>query len=149
MKKFIVLLVSVFIVNVMYAQQHTEIELIRDAYKLEKKAVVADYLKLSNEDAAKFWPIYEKYEADRSAFGDRRIKLITDYVNEHHVGSVKNAEAMVKESAEIQRKEISLREKYYGLVKTGVSPEIAINFYQIEDAISTTVRMKLWEALGK
>src|SRR5436190_6086514 len=88
-----------------YAQKHTEIELIRSAYKLEKKAVVADFLKLSNDDAAKFWPIYEKYEQERSVIGDRRVKLITEYVNAHHVGNVKNADAMVKESADIQRKE--------------------------------------------
>ena len=149
MKKIIAIVSFVFIMNGLYAQQHTEIELIRDQYKLEKKAVVSDYLKLSNEDAAKFWPIYNQYESERAAIGNRKVKLITDYVNEHHVGNVKNADAMVKESAEIQRKEVSLREKYYASVKAGVSPEVAINFYQIEDAIASAVKTKLWEELGK
>jgi hypothetical protein len=149
MKKLIAIVAFVFALGGAYAQQHTEIELIRSQFKLEKKAVVADYLKMSNEDAGKFWPIYEKYEIERSSLGDRRIKLITQYVNDAHVGNVKNADAMVKESAEIQTKEIGLREKYYGLVKTGVSPDLAIKFYQIEDVISTAVKMQLWEELGK
>jgi hypothetical protein len=149
MKKIIAIVSFVFMMNGLYAQQHTEIELVRSAYKLDKKAVVADYLKLSNEDAGKFWPIYNKYEAERTAIGDRKVKLITDYVNDHHVGNVPNADAMVKESADIQRQESSLREKYYGLMKTGVSPKVAIDFYQIEDAIATAVKMKLWEELGK
>lgn len=148
MKKIIAIVSFVCFMNGVYAQQHTEIELIRSQYKLEKKEVVANYLTLSNDNAAKFWPIYEKYETERRALGDRKIKLITDYVNDHHVGNVKNADAMVKESAELQRKEVSLREKYYGLVKTGVSPEVAVNFYQIEDVIATALKMKLWEELG-
>jgi hypothetical protein len=149
MKKFISLALFVFVVNVMYAQQHTEIELIRSTYNLEKKAVVSDFLKLSNEDAAKFWPVYNQYEAERIAIGDRRIKLITDYVNEKHMGNVKNADTMVKESADIQRKEAGLREKYYAKVKTTVNPDVAINFYQIEDAIAATVKAELWKELGK
>jgi len=132
----------------LYAQQHTEIELVRSHFKLEKKAVVADYLKLSNADAAKFWPVYEKYEAERSALGDRKVKLLTDYVNDHHVGNVKNADAMVKESADIQRKEVSLREKYYTSLKTAVSPAVALNFYEIEDVIATAVKMELWSELA-
>lgn len=147
MKKIISTIALVCLITGLYAQQHTEIELIRSAYKLEKKAVVAEFMKLSNEDAAKFWPIYEKYEIERTSIGDRRVKLITDYVNEHHRTAAKNADAMVKESAEIQRSEISLREKYYKQVKEGVSMDAALNFFQIEDAIATTVKMKLWEEM--
>src|SRR4051812_36916895 len=149
MKKIFVIAVSMFMMNGLFAQMHTEIELVRSTYKLEKKAVVADYLQLSNEDAAKFWPIYNKYEDERIAIGDRRIKLITDYVNEKHVGSVVNADAMVKESADIQEKEVNLRQKYYALVKTGVSAAVGINFYQIEDQISAAVKAELYKELGK
>ncbi len=148
MKKVIAIVSFVFLMSGLYAQQHTEIELIRSQYKTDKKAVVSEYLKLSNEDAAKFWPIYNAYEAERTAIGDRRIKLITDYVNEKHKGNIKNADMMVKESADIQRKEADLREKYYGKVKTGVNPDVAVNFYQIEDAIATAVKAKLWMELG-
>jgi hypothetical protein len=149
MKKSYSLVLMLFMMNGLFAQQHTEIELIRSVYKLEKKAVVADYLQLTNEEAAAFWPIYEKYEIERSALGDRRIKIITKYVADDHKTSVVDADAMVKESAEIQQKEAGLREKYYEHVKKGVSPAIAIKFYQIEDAISVALRAKLWEELGK
>src|SRR6185436_13675530 len=112
MKKIISTVAFVCLMTGLYAQQHTEIELIRSAYKLEKKSIVSQFMQLSNADAEKFWPIYEKYEAERSAIGDRRVKLITDYVNERHKAGVKNSDEMVKESADIQRKEVDLREKY-------------------------------------
>ncbi len=149
MKKILTIVSLVFMMTELSAQQNTEIELMRSIYKLEKKGVVADYLQLTNEEAGKFWPIYEKYEIERSAFGDRRVKLITSYVNDKHVNDVKQADAMVKESSEIQRKETSLREKFYAEMRDGVSPTIAAKFYQIEDAISVAIRAKLWEELGK
>lgn len=65
------------------------------------------------------------------------------------IGNLKNADAMIKESAEIQRKEVNLREKYYNTVKTGVYLDVALHFYQIKDQIATAVKMKLWEELGK
>ena len=130
----------------LYAQKHTEIEMIRSVYQLEKKAVVADFMKLSNDDAAKFWPIYEKYEKERTALGDRKVKVITDYVNERQK-ELKNADSMVKESADIQRGEVSLREKYYKDVKEAISLKAAIDFYQVEDVIATAVRMKIWEEM--
>ena len=148
MKKILLAIVLMFSMNGLFAQMHTEIELIRSTYKLEKKAVVADYLKLTNEDAEKFWPIYNKYEEERVAIGDRRIKLITDYVNDKHKGSVTDADAMVKESAEIQKKDTDLRAKYYAQVKTGVNQAVAINFYQIEDMIATAVKSELYKELA-
>lgn len=147
MKNIITVISFLFLASGIYAQQHTEIELIRSAYKLEKKAVVADFLQLSNDDAAKFWPVYYKYETERSAIGDRRVKLIADYVNERHKGGVKDADAMIKESANIQRNEVNLREKYYKQVKEAVSVTVALDFFQIEDAIATNVKMKLWEEM--
>ena len=147
MKKFISTVAFVCLLTGIYAQQHTEVELIRSAYKLEKKSVVSEFMQLSNDNAAKFWPIYDKYETERSKIGDRRVKLITDYVNERHKTGIQNADAMVKESVDIQRKEAELRQKYYKQIKTAVSLTAALDFFQIEDAIATSIKMKLWEEM--
>src|SRR5262245_40165217 len=146
MKKIFATFIAFGLATGLYAQKHTEIEMIRSVYKLEKKAVIADFMKLSNDDAAKFWPIYEQYEKERVALGDRKVKLITDYVNERHK-EVKEADAMVKESADIQRSEVSLREKYYKEIKTAISLKAALDFFQVEDVVATAVRMKLWEEM--
>jgi len=147
MKKFLSTVAFVCLITGLYAQQHTEIELIRSAYQLEKKSIVSQFMQLTNDEAAKFWPIYEKYEQERVTIGDRRVKLITDYVNERQKSGVQNADEMIKESADIQRKEVNLREKYYKEVKKTVSLKAGLDFFQIEDAIATTIKMKLWEEM--
>jgi hypothetical protein len=147
MKKIIyAIALSVFSMSA-YAQ-HTETELVRSAFRLEKKAVVADFLQLSDADAGKFWPIYEKYEQERvSSVGNRRVQLIEDYVKKYETMTDVTADKMVNESSAIQKKEVALREKYYGMVKKGVSGTVAARFYQIEDVISVATRMQLYDQL--
>src|SRR6188768_1230252 len=134
MKKLLATLAIMFFCVSVFAQQ-TETELIRSAFKLEKKAVVAEFLQLSNDDATKFWPIYEKYEQDRSALGTRRIKLIESYVEKYDKMDDASTNDLVKESASIQKKEVALRQKYYGSVKKSISTSVAARFYQVEDVI--------------
>ena len=53
------------------------------------------------------------------------------------------ADALVKESVSIQKKELAIREKYYGIVKKNISTLTAARFYQIEDAIHAGVLNEL------
>ncbi len=146
MKKIIVTVSLIFACVFAYAQA-TETELIRSAFKLEKKALVAEFLQLTNDDAAKFWPVYEKYEQERTVIGTRRIKLIENYVNKYDKMDDASLDALVKESGTIQKKEVALREKYYGTVKKNVSGTVAARFYQIEDVVNVATRMELYNQL--
>jgi len=142
--------------------QKTEAELVRSAFQLEKKALVADYLQMSNDEAEKFWPIYNQYEEQRiDAFtrrlklveaylfniekGTRRLKLVEAYLFNIEKGIAEvHADEMVKESAAIQKKELELRQKYYKLIKKSISLPVAARFYQVEDAINVAVRNELY-----
>ena len=123
--------------------QKTEVELVRAAFRLEKKAVVAKLMDLNDSDSEKFWDIYEKYEAERTVAGTRRIHLIETYANKYEDMDEATTDALVKESIAIQKKELSLREKYYKMIKKNISTITAARFYQIEDAIQVSVLNEL------
>jgi len=121
MKKIILTLTIIcFSCTIMYAQ-HTETELVRSAFKLEKKAKVADFMQLSDSAAGVFWPIYNQYETERASIGDRKVKLLDAYAASYKKMDAVTAEKLWKESASIQKNEASLREKYAGIVKKKVS----------------------------
>lgn len=142
MKKVIITLIAVFACSFAFSQ-NTETELVRSAFRLEKKAMVAEFLALDDADAAKFWPIYEKYEQERAEVGTRRINNIETYAKKYENMDDATADALVKESVSIQKKELAIREKYYGIVKKNISTLTAARFYQIEDAIHTGVLNEL------
>ncbi len=147
MKKIIYVVALVFFGIAAYAQP-TETELVRSAFRLEKKAIVADFLQLSEGDAAKFWPIYEKYEQERVAqVGNRRLQVIEQYIKKYETMDDATADKIVSESASIQKKEVAVREKYYNMVKKGISAGVAARFWQVEDVISVGVRMQLYDGI--
>ena len=142
MKKVIVTLVIMLAVVFAYGQ-NTEMDLARSAFRLEKKAMVGQFLQLNDADAAKFWPIYDKYEQERADAGTRRIKNIEAYADKFENMDDATADKLVKESVSIQKKELALREKYYGIVKKNISTLTAARFYQIEDVIYVGVLNQL------
>ena len=78
--------------------QITEIELVRSAFKLEKKDEVASFMQLSEPDAKQFWPIYSEYETIRSDIGDRRIDLLERYATAYKKGDTTAADQFWMES---------------------------------------------------
>jgi hypothetical protein len=126
-----------------YSQQ-TEADLIRTAFQSEKKEIVSSYLSLTDDEATRFWPIYAKYEQERIAVGTRRIELMDKYLNKAKTElDDASADEMVSESASIQKTELSLREKYYKIIKKDVNTAVAARFYQVEDAINVSIRNEL------
>src|SRR5262245_58292128 len=50
-----------------------------DAIRANRKALVAVNLKLTDEEAKKFWPAYDHYQQEMNAVQDRLVKIIEDY----------------------------------------------------------------------
>jgi hypothetical protein len=147
MKKFIISMTALLVGCSMLYAQHTETELVRSAFKLEKKAKVADFMQLPDSSAKKFWPIYNQYEVERSSIGDRRIKLLEQYAKVYKKLDAVSAEKLWKESAAIQKSEVALREKYAGIMKKNISGTVALNFYMVEDYIATMVKGELYNSI--
>ncbi len=148
MKKLSILLFALAVAGTSWAQaSRSEFEVIREIFKTEKKAVVAGFLNLSDADANKFWPIYDKYEAERTKIGTDRFNLINNYVEKYATLTDAQADELMTKSLDIQKQEIALKKKYYGQVKKSLGATKAASFTQLEEFISVAVRASLYESL--
>ena len=147
MKTFLLAFPLLFISFVNFGQTNEEIELIKEIFRMEKKAVVDAYLDLSEEDAAAFAPIYEEYEQARRTTAQRRIDLIQDYANKYATLTDEDADQLVKNFFSIQKESMALRKKYYKKVKKVLNAKAATTFLQIEEYIQTAIRMSLMEVI--
>lgn len=136
------------IVAVSVQAQKSEIEIVRSVFRLEKKAVVADYLKLSDKESEQFWTIYDEYEKERMQVADQRLGLIDSYMSALQNGmSEDKANELVNTLFSVQKKESSLLKKYYSKVKRSVSVVVAARFVQIEEIIQIAVLNSLNEQM--
>ena len=128
-------------------QTDEELELIKEIFRMEKKAVVDAYLDLSAEDAAAFEPIYAAYEEERKENGKKRTAMIQDYANKYANLTDEDADAMVKNFFAIQKSSSAIKKKYYKKVKKALNAKAATTFLQVEEYIQTAIRMSLMDVI--
>ena len=61
------------------AATDTDIKLLREDIRSERKRIVAANLPLTATEATRFWPIYDQYSAEFSRIGDANVALIKEY----------------------------------------------------------------------
>src|SRR5262249_47419616 len=58
---------------------NANLDILRDTIRANRKALVAANLTLTDEEAGRFWPLYDKYQTELNAVQDRAVKVIQDY----------------------------------------------------------------------
>jgi hypothetical protein len=144
MKKSLLLIAAVLFASFSWAQSNKEeIDLFQAAFGMDKKAVVADFVKPSDAQKAAFWKLYDEYETQRKDLGKQRIALLQEYAETYTTMTGVQADAWTKKVIELQKKTDNLIATYYGKVKGVSDGLVATQFYQIENYILTAIRMQV------
>jgi len=101
----------------------------RQRMEAQKTAFITKALNLDTETAQKFWPVYNEYENERKALRDSYS--IRD---RREGGDLSDAEAekMLVDIIELERKNLVLKEKYIDKMKSVISVRQIIRLYRTE-----------------
>ncbi len=126
-------------------QSDTNMEILRDKVKADKKLVVAANMDLNEAEGKAFWPIYDAYQKDLMVINDRLGKTILAYADAYNKKTLTNAQAMQlsNEVLAIDQDEIKLRKAYatqLGVVIPGIK---VARYLQIENKIRAAIRYDL------
>src|SRR6476660_9886355 len=84
-------LATVLVVPVMAQNASTtNMDILRQKVKADKKLVVAQNLQLTDAEGAAFWPVYEAYQKDLQQLNQRLTAVIESYANAYNKGPVAN-----------------------------------------------------------
>jgi hypothetical protein len=121
------------------------LQLLRSDFNSGKVELINRIMKLSSEDATKFWPIYKEYENELGKQAISRAELIAEFVRSHQDGSFDNskAEDIADRWFKGQRARLDLLEKYHKKIKKSLSSIRAGQFLQIENQIGIFVDMTI------
>ena len=131
------------IVNEKFSDLEPAIQMLRDEVGKDRRDIVKANMLLTNSEAARFWPIYDKYRADMQKVGDRRVKLITDYAASRDAMSEDEANRLLKEALDIDKQRTEVKEDYIKKFEKEVSARTTARFFHIEsklDAVGDAVR---------
>jgi hypothetical protein len=119
------------------------LEVLVDTIRANRKALVAVNLDLSDDEAARFWPVYDRYQRESNAVGDRLVALIEDYSTNFRRLSDQKARKIVEDYLAIEADRVAVRRSYLGEF-AGVLPGRKLaRFYQIENKMDAVLRYDL------
>jgi hypothetical protein len=123
----------------------TNMEILRQKIKADKKLVVAQNLKLTEAEGTAFWPVYDAYQKDLQAINQRLTAAIKAYADAYNKGPVTNetAKKLLDESLAIDEAEAKLKSTSAPKILAVLPATKAARYIQIENKIRAAVRYDL------
>jgi len=114
-----------------------------DAIRANRKALVAVNLQLTDDEAGKFWPVYDRYQKESNAVGDRLLAVIKDYSDSFPNISDDKAMKLVDDYLAIENDRVAVRRTYVPEFAKVLSGRKIARLYQIENKMDAVIRYDL------
>ena len=147
MKKMLILL-SICLSTVAFAQSNKEdVDFIQSIYGKEKKAIVADFVKLEGAQKDAFWKIYDQYESERKELGKKRVALLENYAKNYGTMDDAAISKNIKETAALGLQTDKLIQSYHKKIEKAAGAKAAAQFFQIEVYLLSAIRAAILESI--
>jgi len=122
-------------------------ELLRSDLRAQKVALIAEVMQFTEEEDAKFWPVYREYEAELAKINDERLALINDYATNYDTLTDEIADRLAKKALDLESRRHTLKATYYDRIKAALSPKTAARFLQVENQILLLLDLQIAASL--
>jgi len=147
MKNLITAIIILLITCPVFAQSfQNEMEIFQEAFGLEKKKSVANFMQLE-EDSEDFWKIYNDYEFERKEVGKERIKIIVDYVESYPNLTDEEILNFFKRTKAMRYSNERLLQKYFDQMRKELNVSTAAQFWQLESYFNAMIKVRIYSEL--
>jgi hypothetical protein len=129
------------------ASLDSTIEIIRAGTQAERVSIITAAMKFSQTEGAAFWPIYRKYEHERSTLDDHRVAVIKDYAGKYPSLTDSDAKSMAETMFVCDARLAALKRKYYKKFNAVLPAFTVTKFFQLEHRIDLAMDMKVEASL--
>jgi hypothetical protein len=103
----------------------------------KKKALVEDFMQLTDKESAVFWPLYNDYDKMLRTRFNRYKALIRDYIQEYKNLSDKMAKEMTTTLMDIQADDLKNKHAYVKKFRKKLPAKRVFQYFVLEDQIGT------------
>jgi hypothetical protein len=119
------------------------IQLMREDIRSERKKVVAANMPLTETEAVKFWPVYDRHIAETIKVNDDRYALMKEYAKSYQSMTDAQATKFIKRWVALDGDNSQLRLKYIPEFEKVISPKKTAMFFQIDRRLSMLIELKI------
>src|SRR5437588_1231705 len=119
------------------------IQLMRQDIRSERKKVVAANLPLTETEAIKFWPVYDRYIGETIKVNDVRFALLEEYAKNFDTSTEEQADSFIKRWLALDQDNTQLRLKFIPEFEKVISHKKTAMFFQIDRRVSMMIELQL------
>jgi hypothetical protein len=120
-----------------------DIELLRRDMQAEKKKIIAMNVQLTEDEATKFWVVYDRYAGEMKTHYDEFYTVIKDYAANQKTLTDAQALNMIKRWSAIQVALTQTRQKYIPLVEKVIPGRKAALFFQVDRRLYALIDLQI------
>src|ERR1700758_3878918 len=120
-----------------------DIQLLKSNLRSQKKQMVAANMDLTDAEAEKFWPVYDRYATDLANIYDTKLALVGEYFENYTTMNGDEAERYIRRRAAVEEDVMQLRLKYVPEFRKVLSGRQTALFFQIDWRLDLMINLQL------
>lgn len=120
-----------------------EIELMRSDIRSRRKQVIAANIQMTDAEAEKFWPIYDRYSADQRKAYDIHYNLLKEYAANEKTLTDAQALSLTKRWSDADTAKAQLRVKYFPEFEKVLGSKRAARLCQLDRMLTLMVDLQI------
>ncbi|HEY6817715.1 MAG TPA: hypothetical protein VI168_19440 [Croceibacterium sp.] len=119
------------------------LEGLRAELRATRKQLMAQNLHLTEDEATRFWPVYDRYAADLTKIKNDQYTLIAEYANTFGRYNDEGATDFIKRWLDLDVRTTTLRASYVPIVGRVLPGVKATTFFQIDRRVSMMIDQRI------
>lgn len=120
-----------------------DINLLRKDLRSKRKQLIASNLRLTDTEAAKFWPIYDQYVSELITINDKKFGVIQNYADNWGKLSDDQSLTFIRQWADLDIATAQLRQKYVPIVSKVLDGKKTATFMQLDRRIAMMIELQV------
>jgi len=117
------------------------IEALRKDARAGKADILGKTMALDSTQAAAFWPIYKRYEAELQTLGNERLGIIQDLAEHFDSLDDAKAKALTDRQLALEEKKLALVKKYRDEMAKALPAKTVARWFQVESRLNKLVEL--------
>ena len=122
-------------------------QIVREKLRADKKLLLAENMQLTDAEAAKFWPVYDAYQAEQAKLADRTAAVIKEYAANYKTMTDPVADKLLTEMINIEKDRVKQLETYRPKFAAALPATKLARYYQLEQKIRSVINFELAEKI--
>jgi len=107
----------------------------------EFRQILREEMLFTDEESAAFWPLYERYSAEKRVINEKYLASLIEYVDRYYTGDLtdEHASRLMNVYFDVQLGILDKRRSYVARFGKFLTPIKVMRFYQLENKVQAEV----------